>query len=67
MRAIFKFIQPNDVEATMSITMTVGQWRALRDQLSGSQHPGWKLRSTIIDLLAEADRTFYVAEDKDAS
>lgn len=45
------------MEATMQITMTVAQWRQLREQID-TAHPGWKFATAIRELIERADAHF---------
>ena len=38
--------RPNDIELTMALTMTLGQWKDLAEQCA-DHYPGWKLSSVI--------------------
>lgn len=64
MKASLKLTNPDEVEATISLTMTLEQWKLLRASVSSDQHyePGGKLRQAIDDLVRQATRTFFPAE-----
>jgi len=49
---------PDKVEATMKITMSIKDWTELRDQLAKA-YPSWKLSSMITNLLGQARKVFY--------
>lgn len=38
--------KPDDTPVTLSITMTVGEWKRLSEQI-GEGYPGWKLDQAI--------------------
>ncbi len=38
--------RPDNIELTMAVTMTLGQWKQLAEQCS-TKYPGWKLSSAI--------------------
>ena len=58
MQARFMIEKPDEIEATLKITMKVKDWEALRDQLIG-KWPSSDLGNTITDLLAQARRRVY--------
>ncbi len=64
MKASMKLTKPDDVEATISLTMTLEQWKLLRVSVSDDPHyqPGGKLRATIDDLVSQATRAFFPVE-----
>lgn len=64
MRARFMLENPEAVEATMKITMTVKEWEDLRDQLA-SKWPSSRLSSAITSMLMDARRVVY-PQEKDA-
>lgn len=49
---------PDEVRVTMKITMSVGQWCELRDQLQ-SKFPSVHLSATINDLLMKIRKVEY--------
>lgn len=55
----FKFENVDDVQATLTVTMTVGEWRALKTQLAVTEHPSWRLGNAIRDVIYKAETTFY--------
>ena len=64
MKARFMIEEPEKIEATMKITMTVKEWEELRDQLV-QKWPSARLSSAITGLLIDARRVVY-APEKDA-
>lgn len=58
MKARFMIENPDHVLTTLKVTMTVGEWVTLRDQLA-SAYPSWRLSSAISDLVTQARRVFY--------
>ena len=58
MEARFMIENPDKVEATMKITMSIKDWTELRDQLAKA-YPSWKLSSMITNLLGQARKVFY--------
>lgn len=55
---------PDSIEMTLKVTMTVKDWCALRDQLSDSW-PSWKLTASINDLLSQARKIFIPSTPED--
>lgn len=64
MKADLKLTRPDDVEATISMTMTLGEWKVLRAALAEEKHyePGGRLKTVIEDLIRQASRVFYPVE-----
>jgi hypothetical protein len=60
-RAKFAIEKPDDIDCTMKITMSLGQWKKLRAQLP-SEWPSMDLYRAIGDLVGQAEQTFYVSE-----
>lgn len=58
MKSRFMVENPDDIEMTMKITMTVGDWTKLRDQLQ-QKYPSWRLSGMITNLLSQARKVFY--------
>lgn len=60
MKAEFKFENTDAVEATLSITMTLGDWKRLRKQLSSEfgAYPSWKVIGQIDKMIAEVEQRF---------
>ena len=58
MHSTFGIREPSSVEATMSITMTTGEWEKISDQLRAA-HPGWALSHHINRLVDRAKKQFY--------
>lgn len=56
MRGTFRLVKPDEVEATMTVTMTVTNWKLLRDQMRG-KWPGCDLATLISELVYQAERT----------
>lgn len=61
MKARFMIENPDAIEATMKITMTVKEWTELRDQLGG-RWPSSRLNSAITHVIIEARKTYYAPE-----
>jgi hypothetical protein len=65
MKASMKLTKPDDVEATITLTMTLAQWKLLRVSVvdDAGYQPGGKLREAIDDLVRQATKAFYSGED----
>ena len=57
MKATFRIIETADIEATMTLTMPVSEWKALKNQLPHAW-PGYKLSSAIQELVNKVEATF---------
>lgn len=57
MKTAFKIEDPNEVSMTLTVTMTLAQWRALQSQLQ-SKYPSWKLSSAITEMVHQATNVF---------
>lgn len=64
MKASMKLTKPDDVEATISLTMTLEQWKLLRTSVAdeASYRPGGQLRQAIDNLVRQATMTFFPVE-----
>ncbi len=58
MRGSFKLDNPGEMRATLTLTMTLDDWRKLHGDLRESW-PSCDLRSTIFDLFLQAEKQFY--------
>lgn len=61
MKARFSIEDPNEIECSLTITMSVRQWENLRNQLS-REHPSWKLSAAINQVVTEAVRVYKADE-----
>lgn len=65
MRAVFEIRNPDAVEASVTVTMTIKQWRELRGQM-GNAWPSWDFARVIGDVIRKAEQQFYaIAPDED--
>lgn len=62
MKIGYKLNGVKKLSATMTITMSVGQWEELRQQLN-NKYPSWKLSSAIGDVVRRAETHFYEEVD----
>ena len=58
MDGTFEIAKPNEIKATLHLTMTIGDWKELREQLV-KKWPGSRLSSMITDLVFQAEKTFF--------
>ena len=69
MKASYRLTNPEEVEATLELTMPIRDWLKLREQIaegSGfSSYPGWKLKEHIDGLVKQAQHHFFGAVEKD--
>jgi hypothetical protein len=61
MRGTFKIEKPEDIDLTLTVTMSLREWRVLKDQMT-SDHPSWKLRGLIGDAVRKAEQCLPLAE-----
>ncbi len=61
MKARFLIESPDELEATIKITMTVKEWTDLRDQLQ-NKWPSSRLSQAITSVVTEARKTYYAPE-----
>jgi len=63
-RGTVRLEDPDSMEATVSITMTIKQWKEVRDQTSDVQmHPTSILRHIIWSVISKAEQGFGEAEE----
>ena len=64
MKATFKIQEPEAVEVSMTITMTLRRWQILRRQLTDIKlySPGDELQKVIRDLVGKAEAEFQSEE-----
>lgn len=58
MKFEFSLCKPDELEATMEITMTVKEWRKLKN-LIANDYPGYSFSQQISELIYEAEKHFY--------
>lgn len=61
MKARFMIEAPDDIQATMKITMSVKEWIELREQLQ-QKWPSSRLSQAITHVTAEARKVYYAPE-----
>jgi len=58
MKTRFLFENPDEVQCTLKITMSMKEWCDLRDQLA-TKWPSARLSSHITDILSKARAVYY--------
>lgn len=48
----------DDIEMELTVNMTLGQWKRLKDQFSTFQYPAGDLGSEISSMVAQAEKQF---------
>lgn len=61
MQARFMIEKPDDIQATMKITMSVKEWTAIRDQLADTW-PSWQFSVAITQIISDARKVYYADE-----
>lgn len=56
MQASIRLTVPESAQATMTVTMTIKEWKEFRAQLVESW-PSWKIASAISDVINEAEKS----------
>jgi hypothetical protein len=51
-------IRADAVETTLTITLTLRQWKELQEQLA-KDWPAWELSTAITDIVLQMEQTFY--------
>jgi hypothetical protein len=65
MRAQFKIDKPDDMTATLTVNMTVGEWKALRNSLK-TDYAGLQFGHLIGDIVTAAEAHFDRTPDNKA-
>lgn len=66
MRCDLTCTEPDDIEYTIKITATVGEWREMRGQFTDNQlNMPYSLQREISSMLSQANRTFKPEESID--
>ena len=63
MRSKFGIQKLDEVEATLTMTMTVSEWREVEKQLS-TKWPSWKFGEVILEMITSFDKTFSPYEEE---
>ena len=65
MQTKLRATSPREIYFTMEITMTLGEWKSLEEQLITNAHPSFRLSREIRSLVEQASKS-YLSEVKDA-
>lgn len=60
MRTTAEFLNTDSYEVAITIRMSLGDWKKLRQQLA-DKWPSWDLASQIRDVVTKAEATVHVA------
>lgn len=58
MNAAYWIQEPEKVKTTLTVTMTIEEWRALQKQLPDNVWPAWKFANEISDMISRANLHF---------
>lgn len=62
MKSTLRVENPDSIEMTLNLTMTLGEWKRLSEQLETGEHPGsspgWDVRLRIKHMVSIADKNF---------
>jgi hypothetical protein len=61
MRARIMVENPDEIEMTLKLTMSIKDWCQLRDDLSKA-YPAWKLSHAITEMLSRARKVFHTPD-----
>jgi hypothetical protein len=61
MKTDFVTENPDSIEMTMTITMSLGKWRELRKAIK-EQYPGWEFANAISEMVHQATKHFSAEE-----
>lgn len=64
-RATVHATKPDEIECTLELTMTLGEWRRLHEQLDAGSHPSFRIRDLVRKLISQTAAHFQgtLAED----
>jgi len=54
----FKAEKPDAIEFTLTVTMTLGEWKKVKEALGKTSHGG-DIYDSIEEMITKAERTFY--------
>ena len=57
MKTTLRPINADKLELTLDVTMTLEEWKRLREQLSG-HYPAWRLGQAITNLVSRAEQNY---------
>lgn len=63
MTAKFTLLNVDQLQAEMTINMSMYEWKRVRDALvKGNSSPEWQLGYRIRDMISAAEKTFYAKD-----
>jgi len=62
MKGVFKLTEPDGMDASLTITMKIGEWKKLKACITDS-YPGWVVTGMIRDLVIKAEQAFNQEEE----
>lgn len=63
MRAVLKTTNPDEIEFTLTVTMSLKDWKELREAVDGKTWPASRLHEQISDMVIHATKHFWPAEE----
>ena len=63
--ARFGLAEPDEVEATLSVTMTIDRWKSFLLKLDESRYPAGVVGSAIRKMIREAEQAFHTTGEYD--
>ena len=64
MKSSFKLLNADKLECELKVTMTLEDWRLVKQELAKS-HPSVVLARAIGDMIYQAEQVFYPSEPKE--
>lgn len=61
-RATYQLVNVDDVFATMTLTMSIKEWRELRAKMP-QEWPAWEFGSRISEMIRHAEKQFSERQD----
>jgi len=58
MDAKFRCSNPDEMEFELSVRMTLGRWKQLREQLEKAKYPARDFHSQIHDMVRQAEKVY---------
>lgn len=52
----------DNIKCTLTVTMTLGEWKAMRENLSDT-NAEWKLKNEIYDMINQAEQVYRPKEN----
>ncbi len=58
MKARFNATNPEEINFSMNLTMSLKEWEQLRDQIH-DKYPGFELASVISNMVVQANKSYW--------